>query len=456
MLSLNKLSPGKVSESSRKGMTVQPQSAEEWHRTEPWVRLGMRTCGALFIALIVFGAVISINGAVVATGTVTVENNYKTVQHLDGGVVAKIHVRNGAMVKAGDKLLTLDGTADRANMSIIRSRINEQLIQLARLEAERDGKTSFDIPGPVTPFMAEPRIVTIVATQRALFAARRQSRNGEHSVLNQRIEQLSAQLLGLKSQQESKSRELSLLREDLQAVRGLFKKGFANRQRLSTLERDAARLEGEVGRLSGDTANVNGALSEARLKRAQSDKEFTEKVVDELRQLEASLRELEENRVKIADKLSRCTVRAPADGLVHAMQVHTEGGVVEPAKPLLQIIPNGERLVIEARVPPEQIDKVHQGSIAGIRFPAFNARSTPRLDGKVTTISAAQLTNEKGAPYFTALIEISSAELAKIGAGHRLLPGMPAEVYIQTGSRSMLSYIVKPLIDSMFPAFRES
>ncbi|MEM7749279.1 MAG: HlyD family type I secretion periplasmic adaptor subunit [Pseudomonadota bacterium] len=421
----------------------------------PWIRLGMRTVYSLIAGLIIFGGIVSINGAVVATGTVTVENNYKTIQHPDGGVVAQIHVRNGELVKVGQELVTLDKTEDRANLSIIESRILSRQIQLARLKAERDRKPRFELPVDIKPVASEPRLAPTISSQRALFEARLQSRTGEQKVLTQRVEQLTAQLTGLQAQLDSRKAERDLTQTDLAAVKKLFKKGFANRQRLTALARDNARLEGEVGRLLGDVVRIQGALTEAQLQKVQSEKTFTESVVDELQKIEADLSELEENQTKLRQKLKRTIVRSPYSGRVHALQIHTEGGVIKPANSIMQIIPDGERLVIEARVPPQQIDRVRQGSSAGIRFPAFNARSTPRLEGKVVTVSPAQINDQQGETYFTALIEIPSAEIGKIPTEHRLIPGMPAEVYIVTGARSILSYFLKPLVDAMFPAFRE-
>ncbi|MEM8974497.1 MAG: HlyD family type I secretion periplasmic adaptor subunit [Pseudomonadota bacterium] len=421
----------------------------------PWIRLGMRTVYSLIAGLIIFGGIVSINGAVVATGTVTVENNYKTIQHPDGGVVAQIHVRNGELVKVGQELVTLDKTEDRANLSIIESRILSRQIQLARLKAERDREPRFELPVDIKPVASEPRLAPTISSQRALFEARLQSRTGEQKVLTQRVEQLTAQLTGLQAQLDSRKAERDLTQTDLAAVKKLFKKGFANRQRLTALARDNARLEGEVGRLLGDVVRIQGALTEAQLQKVQSEKTFTESVVDELQKIEADLSELEENQTKLRQKLKRTIVRSPYSGRVHALQIHTEGGVIKPANSIMQIIPDGERLVIEARVPPQQIDRVRQGSSAGIRFPAFNARSTPRLEGKVVTVSPAQINDQQGETYFTALIEIPSAEIGKIPTEHRLIPGMPAEVYIVTGARSILSYFLKPLVDAMFPAFRE-
>lgn len=258
----------------------------------PWIRLGMRTVYSLIAGLIIFGGIVSINGAVVATGTVTVENNYKTIQHPDGGVVAQIHVRNGELVKVGQELVTLDKTEDRANLSIIESRILSRQIQLARLKAERDRKPRFELPVDIKPVASEPRLAPTISSQRALFEARLQSRTGEQKVLTQRVEQLTAQLTGLQAQLDSRKAERDLTQTDLAAVKKLFKKGFANRQRLTALARDNARLEGEVGRLLGDVVRIQGALTEAQLQKVQSEKTFTESVVDELQKIEADLSEL--------------------------------------------------------------------------------------------------------------------------------------------------------------------
>ncbi|MEZ5845061.1 MAG: HlyD family type I secretion periplasmic adaptor subunit [Hyphomicrobiaceae bacterium] len=420
-----------------------------------WVRLGMRAVVALLVGLLGFGMLVSINGAVVTGGTVTVESNYKTVQHLDGGIVAKIRVRNGDPVRAGDVLVELDDTAVRANLAVVESRITDYRIQQVRLEAERDRRTSFALPKGTLKEPVDADAARVLAAQTALFEARLQSRLGEQSVLSQRVEQLGAEHAGLKAQLGARERERKLNGKELAAVRGLFEKGFANQQRLSTLEREAARLDGEIGRLRSEVARAAGGISEAELKRAQSEKTFTESVVDELRKVQAQLGELDESRKTLSDKVARATIRAPRSGRVHALAIHTEGGVVTPATPIMQIVPEGERLIVEAHVAPQDVDKVRTGQDASLRFPAFDARSTPRLEGKVAQVSAAQLTDPQGKSYFTAQIEIAASEIARIGAGHRLLPGMPAEVYIETKARSIMSYFLKPLTDAMFRIFRE-
>ena len=428
----------------------------QWHATEPWIRLGMRATVLLIGGFALFAMVVSISGAVVAPGTVTVEGNYKSIQHLDGGIVAKILVRNGDVVARNDVLVRLEDTSAKANLAIAMSRIREQLVQQARLMAERDRRERFELPNAVAPHAGDPQIAEIIASQRALFDARRASHLGELAVLNQRRQQLNTDLVGQDTELKARRRQLELASKELADVEPLFAKGFSNQQRFGGLQREQARLEGDVGRLTAEVARTRSAMAEADLKVAQAQKEYTQSVVDELRKVQGQLSELDEQRKTLEDKLARVVIRAPHSGRVHALAAHTEGGVVQPGTQIMQIVPDGERLVVEAQVQPQDVDKVRTGLDAGIRFPAFNARTTPRLSGKVSTVSAAELTSQQGRAYFTARIEITAEELATLGPEHRLLPGMPAEVYIETQSRSIMSYIMKPLIDAMTRAFREA
>lgn len=430
-------------------------SAAEWNSSEPWVKLGMRSAIFMFGGLVLFSLIVSITGAVVATGMVTVEGNYKSIQHLDGGIVHKVLVKNGDVVKKGDVLVRLEDTGAQANLAIMMGRWRDFMIQQARLVAERDRRAVFTLPQAVVPFADDPQVKEIYATQKALFDARRASHLGELAVLKQRMEQLEAEMVGQGTEMKSRKRQLELSNKELGDVEPLFAKGFANQQRLGGLQREQARLEGDVGRITADIARSRGAISEAELKIAQSEKEYTQSVVDELRKVQGQLSEVDEQRKTLSDKLERMIVRAPDSGRVHALAVHTEGGVIQPGTAMMQIVPDGERLVIEAQVQPQDIDKVRQGLPAAIRFPAFDAKTTPRLNGKVSTISAAELTTNQGKTYFTARIEIPPAEIKRIGSLHRLVPGMPAEVFIETGNRSILSYFMKPLVDAMTRSFRD-
>ncbi|MFM9942171.1 MAG: HlyD family type I secretion periplasmic adaptor subunit [Hyphomicrobiaceae bacterium] len=425
------------------------------HATAPWIRIGNLVCAGLGVLLAVF-AFVSISGAVVSPGVVNVESNYKTVQHLDGGIVARILVKNGDRVAEGDVVVQLDPTAARANLAVAVARMNEFLVQQARLEAERDRKPKIELPAPVRSAMTDPTLARAITAQQAMFDTRMSSRNGELDVLRQKLEQAGNDAAGVEKILAARRKEAALNAEELAAVKPLFDRGFANQQRLMPIQREQARLEGEIGRLTSELSKVKGVVAEAQLKLQQSDKEFMQQVADELRKVQASLAEVVEQRTALEDKLKRIDVRAPKAGRIHALAVHTEGGVIQPASPILQIIPEGERLIVDAQLPPTEIDKVRKGQPAYIRFTAFNARSTPRLDGAVINISAAQITDNQGRSFFTVQIALADGELAKIPTGHALVPGMPAEVYIETGSRTILSYFLKPLTDAMSRSFRES
>ncbi len=431
----------------------QPASGD-WQGTEAWVRFGMRTVLGLFGGLILFLALVSISGAVVTSGSVTVQGNYKSIQHLDGGIVSKIFVQNGDRVKAGDTLIKIDDTQTGASLAVTTGRLHDFQIQQSRLEAERDQKTEFVLPAGIDT--ADPETAKIIATQTSLFQARRSSQLGQQSVLNQRLAQLQDDIRGLQAQLGATKKQNDINSRELATVLPLFEKGFVNQQRVSPLQREAARLEGETGRLTSELAKINSAIGETELRMAQLDKEYLNQVVDDLRQVQAGLAEQTETRRALADRALRTTITAPVSGYVHALAVHTEGGVITAATPVMQIIPDGEKLLIEAQLPPKDIDKVHTGQSAMIRFPAFSANSTPMIYGLVLKISPAQIVDNQGRSYFTTQIEITPSELAKIGKDHKLVPGMPAEVFIETTSHSMLSYLLKPLADAVSRAFRES
>ncbi|MEO0673086.1 MAG: biotin/lipoyl-binding protein, partial [Pseudomonadota bacterium] len=299
---------------------LQGTTEPDWSESRSWVVAGQRMVLALLVSLFGFGLFVSINGAVVTSGVVTVEDNYKTVQSLDGGIVAEIRVRNGDLVRAGDVLLTLDKTSDQAELTVVTERSDDFRIQRARLEAERDGRDIFDIPADV---VASEGIKKTIEAQRALFDARMRTYRGEMKLLTRKVEQVSAQLNGLTAQRSARAREKRLADKDLAGVRDLYAKGYANQQRLTGLERDSARLDGELGRLTSEIARVDGALSEAQLGVTQRRKKFIEDTIDELRRVQTQLNELEERKKALNAKVARSDVRAPQAGRVHALAVHT-------------------------------------------------------------------------------------------------------------------------------------
>ncbi len=437
------------------GQLFSPASSaanEDWTSTDPWLRFGNRTVMFMAGGLFLFALIVSISGAVIATGKVTVEGNYRSVQHAEGGIVKAIHVKNGDLVEKGQQLISLDATEARANLEIVTSRIAELAMQEARLIAESEGRETFLMPEGLAD---KPDIARVHAAQTQLFNARMSAFRGEQDVLGERLSQSENELTGLNAQVAARSRENALIEQELEEILPLYDKGYVNRARVTPLKREAARLAGELGRLEAQRAKVESLVSETRLAKAQSRKQFLKETLDELSKVKAQLKEQREAYKKFADTAARIEIRAPHAGRVHALAVHTIGGVVTPASQIALIVPVDEPLVIEARLSPTDIDRVRPGQSADVMFPSFNARTTPKLAGHVRRVSPAEETDEQGRTYFTAQIGIAGEELARIDAAHPLVPGMPAEVFIETNARSILSYLLRPLTDTLAHTFRE-
>ena len=420
-----------------------------------YLRFGLATVLLLILVAGGWSAWASISGAVIASGIVTVEGKPKTIQHIDGGIVGEILVRDGDPVEAGEVLIRLDPTAIQASLAIVESKWHEALAMQSRLEAEFRGSDKPVPPAELFFQLDEPAIADLVVGQRMLFEARFASRQGQIRQLEMRVAQYLEQIESLKSLKRANQKQMELLDQELVSLRHLNAKGHTPASRVRALEQDAARLEGEAAEHSADIAKTKGALAEAQAQIVQVQHDFEEKVATELRGVVATIRELREERVATLDKLKRIEIRSPVDGLVHGLSVHTIGGVITPTEPVMEIVPQDDRLMVEARVEPQHIDQVHVGQITTLRFPAFNQRTTPELAGLVVSVSADRLEDQaSGMTYYQAIIEIVGDQLDRTN-GLALLPGMPVESFIKTGERTALSYLVKPLSDQLQHAFRE-
>jgi HlyD family secretion protein len=428
-------------------------TAADWHSTEPWVRFGMQTVIYLCGGLLAASMLMSVSGAVVTNGVVGVEGDYQAVQNLEGGIVSKILVHNGDRVKAGDILAHMEDTQARANLALTNAKHAEFAIQEARLIAERERKDHFDAPASVD--LSADDNLKLVTAQKALFEARRTAYLGQQKVLNQRISQTESDLTGSVDQLKSRNKELDLNEKELSTVKPLYDKGFVNQQRIGPLERESVRIRGDISNLKAQINKLKAARSEAEARLAQADKEYTQQAAEDLQKAQAGLAEQTETRKALSDKLSRTEIRAPAAGIIHALAVHTEGGVIQPGGTILQIIPENRKLLIEAKITPHDIDKVHLDQTATVRFSSFDSHSTPRLKGVVRKVSAAEIADKEGKTFYTTEVEVPPAELMKLERGQHLIPGMPAEVYLETQSRSILSYFLKPLTDMLARTFRE-
>ncbi|MCJ2075430.1 HlyD family type I secretion periplasmic adaptor subunit [Methylobacterium sp. E-016] len=397
-----------------------------------------------------------IAGAVIAPGQLVVESDVKKVQHPTGGVVGELLVREGDRVKAGDVLIRLDATQTRANLDIVLKALDELNARSARDEAERDGIATITFPADLLARKdADPSVVRLVEGETRLFAARRAARAGQKAQLSERIAQLRQEIGGLTQQVEAKEREAALILTELTGVRELYGKNLVPLSRVTALERETARLQGERGQLVAQTASAKGKITETELQILQIDGDMRTEVGKDLADIRGRSSELGEKRVAAEDQLKRIDLRSPQDGTVHQMSIHTVGGLVTPAEPAMLIVPSADQLAVEVRIQPQDIDNVRHDQSAVLRFAAFNSRTTPEIDGTVSRVSADVSTDPKtGQSYYTARILVPEDQRKRLGAV-RLVPGMPVEAFLQIGERSVLSYLIKPLSDQVAKAWRE-
>ena len=395
-----------------------------------------------------------IDGAALAPGFVTVKSHKKTVQHLDGGIVSQLLVKDGDIVKAGDLLLTLDGTENKAQLEISRGQFFTLLAQVARLEAERDGKTKLTYPD-IFKGVTDPRALESKRTEEQIFTARKNAHEGEMAVLKQRIGQLNSRVDGLKGQQTSKQDLLTSYREELRDLKELLAEGFVDKQRLRDIERQHSLNSGEISALTAEIASSQIQIGETKLEILQLEKKFQEEVAGKLSEAQAELYDVNQRMLAIRDKVVRIDIKAPVAGRVMGLAVHTLGGVILPGHPILEIVPQQEELVIEAQVTPLDIDRVNIGLVAEVRFSAFKQAITPVIEGKLINLSADRLIEEKtGTPYYLAQIELTPDSYQKM-QNLELLPGMPVEVLIKTGERTVFEYLTKPISNAFARAFIE-
>jgi HlyD family secretion protein len=402
-----------------------------------------------------WAATTQLSGAVIAAGTLVVSDDVKKVQHPTGGVVKEINVREGARVKAGDVLVRLDDTLTRANLAIVSKNLDELAARQARLEAERDDADGVIFPPALTGRAGTAEVDRILQGEQKLFDFRKTARLGQKAQLRERILQLGEQVQGLAGQAAAKKRETELINRELEGVRSLWTKNLVPISRVTALEREAVRLDGERNQLIAGAAEAKGRATEVELQILQIDQELRSEVSKELREIQGKTAEFVERRVAAEDQLRRIDIRAPQDGVVHQLAIHTVGGVASATEPLMLIVPEADELSVETRIVPQDIDQLMYGQPAVIRFAAFNQRTTPEITGVVTRISADTTQDARsGVSFYVVRIGLPGEELARLN-GLQLVPGMPVEAFIRTSDRTVVSYLVKPLTDQITKAFRE-
>lgn len=437
---------------SKSPMTVSPDFP-----TEPPLR-GRVILGAFAVVFGFFGFIAwlvmaDLSGAVVAGGQVVVESDVKKIQHQAGGIVGEIRVRNGQRVLAGDVLARLDETIPRTNLAQVTSQLTQLAGRRARLEAERDDRDTLRLPPDFAALSAEA--LEVATGEQRLLKETRTVRAQQVEQLRERIGQFEREIEGLTAQVDAKKREAILIKSELRGVQELYEKQLVPIQRLSALQREAARLDGESGALIANIAKARGQISEISLQLLSIDQKVKAESIKELREVEALMSQLTEKRIAALDVLQRIDIRAPQSGYVHEMSIHTVGGVIAPGEAIMQIVPDSEKLAVEIRVSPTDIDQIRIGQKTILRLSAFNQRTTPELIASVTRVAAdATREPQTGATYFVARAGVEESELKKL-KGLTLSPGMPVEAFVETGYRTALSYFSKPLTDAFQRSFKE-
>ena len=432
--------------------TARPERDEN---ARPYIITGLFTVVVLIGGLIAWSTTARIDGAVIAPGTVVVDSNRKAVQHLEGGVIGEILVREGDEVEAGQVLIRLDKTIEQSNLAVIVDQVHELKARQARLRAEIDGSESITFDADLTALSETTKMNAILNGQTELFEARRATREGQRSILEQRIANFRDQIKGLKEQHAARSRQIDLVRDELKGVEKLNKKGLAPLTRVLELKRQLTQIEAQRAEHTTDIARATNSIGEVKLQMIQVDRDLRETASTELRDIQARIQGLAERRVGAEARLARIEITAPQAGTVLALKAHTVGGVVQAGETIMEIVPGDDKLVLQAQVLPQDVNKVQAGQKSRIRLTAFDPQVTPEVFGTLLNVSADKLEDrQRSASYYVARIAIDEAELAKLG-DVELVPGMPAEIFIQTGERVAISYLLKPLLGNFERAFKD-
>jgi HlyD family secretion protein len=419
------------------------------------LRVGLRV---LLAGLVLGGGwmtLMPLAGAVVVPGNLVVQSNVKTIQHPAGGVVAEIPVHNGMRVGVGDLLLRLDPTQAQASLQVVSKQLDESRARIARLVAERDGLRQPEVPAELAGRLNESAVKDLLASEETLFKARASARYSQKDLLQSRVSQLGEEIGGLDAQVGSKAKQLELIAGELTGVQDLYDKRLVPLNRLTTLQREAARIEGERGQLISTIAETKAKVGEAQLQIVRLEQDFRTEVVKELGEVQGKEAELVQRGVAARDLLDRIELRSPTSGIIHQLAAHTVGGVIRAGDAIMEVVPDSDDLQVEARLQPNDIDQVRVGQKAFIRFSAFNQRVTPQIVGLVSYVSAdVSHDQQTNGTYFTVRMSLPEDELRRL-AGLQLVSGMPAEVFMQTGSRTMMSYLMKPITEQLQRAFVE-
>ena len=420
---------------------------------------GLRWFGYALSFFLLFGVVgwagsAKIDGAAVAKGVVTVESYRQAVQHLEGGIISELLVREGDVVTAGQPVAMLANTQFGSQLDAVRSELGAAQAIEARLQAERDGSEQVIFPASLLDQAeSDSRLHDLMAAERAVFEERRLDLQGKLDVLGQRILSSQKQIEGLEEREVLFLQRISLYEEELAGLRSLLADGLGDKVRLRTMERELAEVEGDLSLTRTQRTQAEVSIEETKLEIRQAQQGFRTEVVSQLSDIRQRIFDAQQRERRLIDQVQRTTITAPVGGRVVGLAVHTVGAVLTPGEKLMDIIPETEQLVVDAEVNPDDIDKVHAGLEADVRFSALNFRTTPVVRGNVVTVSADRLETTDGRPYFLARIEVPEDQRLLLGE-QPILPGMSADVFIITGERTALNYVMRPITDALASSMR--
>ena len=418
--------------------------------------VGLIASVVMFGGLGVWAATTEIAGAVVASGLVVVEGGSKKVQHQEGGIIKEIFAFNEDYVEAGELLIRLDGTTIQANLAVVMSQLSEALARQARLTAESVGATAIDVPKVLSTWPDQEELRALFTAQEKLRVSRLDSIEGQTARMDEQVSQIEQQIIGLEAQQDAIGQQLEIINAESADLDELFKQGLVQISRVNDIKREQSRLIGEKGRIFAEIAASRAGIAERAVVNAQVIDDFQSQVLTDLQDVGVTVAELLQQKIAAEDRLARLEIRAPQSGVIHESIVQTVGGVAGAGETLMLVVPQESQLLVDARVSPLDIDKVFVGQEVVLRLSSLNARTTPELFGSVRSLSP-DLTMDRvtGQQYFVVRIEVAESERAKLPDGTKLGPGMPADVFAQTGDRTVLTYILQPLTEQFQRTFRE-
>ncbi|AWI87025.1 HlyD family type I secretion periplasmic adaptor subunit [Methylobacterium sp. DM1] len=402
-----------------------------------------------------WAATVRLDRAVISNGVIVAESSRKVVQHFEGGMVQAVLVRDGQTVRAGDVLLRIDPVQSQASADLFRNQLDAALVLEARLRAEQAQSDDLHLPADISARRDEPALARMIGDQAGQLVERRTTLKGQLALIEAKVTQLRTEISGLAVEKSSVEQQVGFIRQELEGLRSLHERNLIPLSRLLVMERERTRLEGVIGRSVAERAKAENAISEAGLQITQLKQKLQETVTGQLLETRQRIGELREKLVVAQDVFRRHEIRASHDGVIQALKVVATGQVVRSGEPLMEIVPTSDRLVVNVQFSPNDLEAVHAGMRAEIKFPTFQARRTPAVFGTLTVVSRDRLVDEgTKQAYFAGTVEIDEHQLPA-DVRHRLLAGLPAEVVVSAGERTALEYLFAPFFDAMGRAFHE-